>query len=79
METVLAGEARKLLVEFDSRLLRTQDEVAFISQRDGPLSLYKDLNLRSSPSTYVSFIRRLVEAGIMSFTRSPLSRVTPFS
>ena len=78
METVLAGEARKLLVEFDSRLLRTQDGVAFTSQRDGPLSLYKDHHLRFPPSIYVSFIRRLVEAGIMSFTRSPLSRVTPF-
>ena len=75
---ILEGPAREMLVDFERRMLRKDEEFWEVQDNEGPLTPYMDKRLGSDRSAYAKFITDLHARGIIEYSRFALERSTVF-
>ncbi|OLP82160.1 Homogentisate 1,2-dioxygenase [Symbiodinium microadriaticum] len=72
-------EGGRDIVEDPARcMLLSEDEWGDVAERQAGFTPYMDERLKKDPLLYCSFVKDLVESGMVSFTTAPEDLVTPF-
>ena len=75
---LLDERAAGVLRNFESALLRSDDDWGLVCEREGPIRPYMDEALRNDPDAYFSFVLRLARCGMVAWTTQPRDLVVPF-
>ena len=74
----LPGDAKEFLVDFEAHLLLNEEEWGQVCEKAEHVGCYTDPKLEHNDVNYFNFVERLQEAGLLVFTRRPISRVGIF-
>ena len=75
---ILEGPARDMLVDFERRMLRKDEELWEVRDSEGTLIPYMDKRLGADRSAYAKFITDLHARGIVEYSRYAHERSTVF-
>ena len=77
LSSVLDSDAKELLLNFDTHILRDPEEAGQVL-RDQKIGSYTDALLRSSPQLYETFLKSLADRNLLRWTVERKARITPF-
>ena len=78
LRAVLDDVGREVIEDPHRCMLLSEDEWGSVIESDPPLHTYMDPILQHDLSKYVDFIKLLYDSGMIEFTDTPRSKVTPF-